>query len=257
MALNKVEYKDGETVISAENLNDIQDSIMLLGGDNVSLSKVLYVDGQTVIAADNLNQIQDAIIKLQSGAGMAGAVSTLALSNPTGSKYLESNGSGIQFSAYPSGSGSIVVDANTEIVTKVPGADFGNAKASDVASGKTFTSASGLKLTGTNTGTGGGHSVAFGTTTTKTINTGLSSISLFALYKTGITAAGLVQAIWFSDKAYSVYCSSYSDYVKNCISASSSTYATVSGGSFTWSATGNIAMIDGAEYNWIAVGTKG
>jgi hypothetical protein len=64
---------------------------------------------------------------------------------------------------------------------------FGNAKASDVAAGKTFTSSSGLMVTGTNTGGGGGTTTGMvmktgkvslsSSTDTLVIETGLSSVN--------------------------------------------------------------------------------
>lgn len=50
----------------------------------------------------------------------------------------------------------ICLDTNVKIHNYIDGSVLGNASASDVAKGKTFTSASGLKLTGTHEETGGG-----------------------------------------------------------------------------------------------------
>ena len=75
---------------------------------------------------------------------------SIVLTNPEGGAYLESDGKGIQFTAYlPAGSGAMIVNENTQIIIKVPSTDLGDAKASDVRSGKTFTSGSGLLKTGT------------------------------------------------------------------------------------------------------------
>ena len=75
---------------------------------------------------------------------------SIVLTNPEGGAYLESNGKGIQFTAYlPAGSGAMIFNENTQIIIKVPSTDLGDAKASDVRSGKTFTSGSGLLKTGT------------------------------------------------------------------------------------------------------------
>ena len=77
-------------------------------------------------------------------------VESIVLTNPEGGAYLESDGKGIQFTAYlPTGSGAMIVNENTQIIIKVPSTDLGDAKASDVRSGKTFTSGSGLLKTGT------------------------------------------------------------------------------------------------------------
>ena len=75
---------------------------------------------------------------------------SIVLTDPEGGAYLESDGKGIQFTAYlPAGSGAMIVNENTQIIIKVPSTDLGDAKASDVRSGKTFTSGSGLLKTGT------------------------------------------------------------------------------------------------------------
>ena len=77
-------------------------------------------------------------------------VESMVLTNPEGGAYLESDGKGIQFTSYlPAGSGAMIVNENTQIIIKVPSTDLGDAKASDVRSGKTFTSGSGLLKTGT------------------------------------------------------------------------------------------------------------
>lgn len=62
MALEKVTYIDGQTPVTAQNLNDIQDAVDALGAE---MPKVHYIDGQTPIMAKNLNDIQDAIIELE------------------------------------------------------------------------------------------------------------------------------------------------------------------------------------------------
>lgn len=75
---------------------------------------------------------------------------TLILSDPEMGLYLESNGKGLQFAAYPAeGTGRMIVDDDTKIITKVAAGELGDATAADVRAGKTFTSAAGLKVTGT------------------------------------------------------------------------------------------------------------
>ena len=97
-----------------------------------------------------LDQMIQAVAEITGEGTALPRAETLILPDPEGGLYLETGGKGIQFSAYlPAGSGELIVDENTEIITKVSADDLGDAKASDVQAGKTFTSASGLKVTGT------------------------------------------------------------------------------------------------------------
>ena len=96
-----------------------------------------------------LEQMTAAVSDLAIGTELPRAES-IVLSNPEGGAYLETNGKGLQFTAFlPAGSGAMILDENTKIVMKVPSGIIGDARASDVRAGKTFTSASGLHLTGT------------------------------------------------------------------------------------------------------------
>ena len=246
--------------------------------------------------------------------------------------------------------GRKVVDDGQSITLKYPISNLGDATAADVAAGKTFTSAAGLKVTGTHqcasgldtsdataaaadivsgktayvngvtlTGThtcpsggaelqskvvtpgkiaqiikpdsgydglsqvtvngdadlvpgniksgvnifgvdgnyegsgGGGLTVATGTTTSGTIETGLSSLAYLVLYKDSISATGLVQAVYVASEGTShmTTCDSYSSYFKS-FSASTSTADTTNGGTFNWGGTGTKAL--NGTYNWIAFG---
>lgn len=137
---------------------------------------------------------------------------------------------------------------------------FGNATASDVRSGKTFTSASGLKLTGTATigtssgTTSGEYSKKTGTVTDDTIVTGLSTINYFTINKTDtINSTGLVQGIYSEDtKTFDyVYCSSSSQYLKMLSKANKS--PTISGGTITLGTTDTAAF--SGTYTWVAFGS--
>lgn len=74
---------------------------------------------------------------------------------------------------------------------------FGDAKAADVAAGKTFTSSAGLKITGTSSN----FVKATGTTTSETIDTGLSSIEFFEIHYVSSTSVtnGLVQGAYYGN----------------------------------------------------------
>lgn len=52
--------------------------------------------------------------------------------------------------------GRVLMEPDVNVIIDIPGSSLGDATASDVAKGKTFTSASGLKLTGTYEGTSSG-----------------------------------------------------------------------------------------------------
>ena len=135
--------------------------------------------------------------------------------------------------------------------------DFGDAVPSDVVSGKTFTSASGLKLTGTREesgGSSGGLVMKSGTTTSATIETGLSSIKMLVIYTDSFSSTGFIQGTYVADDGimHYTYCSSYSSYMKIC-GVTTSTSCTVNGGTFTLN-TPSHGLINGKTYNWIAVG---
>lgn len=167
-------------------------------------------------------------------------------------------------------SGKRVVDSDsTKIVLTTSASNFGDATAADVAKGKTFTSAAGLKVKGTKAdssssgGGSGGVAVKTGTFTgngaATEVDTGLSSILYFIAYDStkSVHAEGLVVAIMDSAHSVSelgVSCSSYSQYFKN-ISVIKSGILTISGGtvSFPGASTTN-APISNTTYNWVAVG---
>lgn len=152
-------------------------------------------------------------------------------------------------------------DVGSNIAISAALSQFGDAEASDVAAGKTFTSVSGYKVTGTGESSGGsgGMQVKNGTTTSTAIDTGLSSIIFFGLQSTAsATGVGLCNAIYNSFQSTGVsmsYCSSSSQYLKMySYLASSTSYFSISGGTITWTGTGNYAFQSDMEYAWFAVG---
>ena len=149
------------------------------------------------------------------------------------------------------------------VTVNLTGSKLGDATAEDVAAGKTFTSAAGLLVTGTREeGTGetsGGLAVKNGEVVDSTvIETGLSSVSYFMLYKTSFTETGLIQAIYGNDdeNARTVVCSSYSTYTKT-VGISTCT-PTIEGGTITWpyASTSSGGMSEGVTYKWVAFGTE-
>jgi hypothetical protein len=86
-------------------------------------------------------------------------------------------------------SGKVILENNGYAATPVPLSAFGNAIASEVKKGKTFTSSSGLMVTGTNTGGGGG------TTTGMVMKTGKVSLSSSAdtlVIETGLSSVNCI-----------------------------------------------------------------
>ena len=104
-------------------------------------------------------------------------------------------------------------------------------------------------------GLSGGLVMKTGTTSSATIETGLSSISMFVIYKTAFSTKGLIQGVYTIDtgKIYYVYCSSYSSHIRSC-DLSSSAECTVDGGTFTVSMSGVHGLSTGTDYQWLAVG---
>lgn len=131
------------------------------------------------------------------------------------------------------------------------------ASASDIVEGKTAY-VNGEKVIGTHTcNASEGYSIATGTTTSSIIETGLSSIKFIAIYKSSVSATGLVQAVYLADNSNAnyTYCSSYSSYYKT-YAVGTNTSSTVSGGTFTWGGSGTSGLSSGTTYNWIAFGNS-
>lgn len=152
-----------------------------------------------------------------------------------------------------------VLNENDNVAIYSPLSNFGDATAEDVAAGKTFTSAAGLKVTGTmEAKAGGGLAVKTGAATSNVIETGLSSIDYIIIYKSAFAEKGLIQVVadMVSGTVNSVYCSSYSAYMKTCAVNTTASNAAADGGTFTWNGANTLALSSGITYNWIAFGTE-
>lgn len=144
------------------------------------------------------------------------------------------------------------------VVYDEAGSIYGDAKASDVRVGKTFTSSNGVKITGTlsvsaktmkGIVTGGGaNAVAF--------DTGLKAISCIVIMQTVTSTSdtGIIALLHQNGKTKGIG-NSYSQYLKTS-STSTGTIA-INGGEVTYTpknGTEVTNMVDGKEYTWIAIG---
>lgn len=201
------------------------------------------------------------------GEKVTGSMVTLGGSNPTvgmgrvtivkGSKdlYMVLNNVKLNAqSAYLNNGGSFTLYGNGSL-----GDYFGDAAPEDVRKGKRFTSKDGV-ATGTMEASGGdsgGVQVKTGTTSSPTINTGLSKIDKLIIYADKITSVGVVTAVYSADveKAKVTFCGDYSVYSKPCGITDRSGFS-VSGGTFSWTeSTKEYKFMNNATYNWIAIGS--
>lgn len=134
---------------------------------------------------------------------------------------------------------------------------FGDAMPEDVRKGKKFTSKDGV-ATGTmevSGGDSGGVQVKTGTTSSPTIETGLSKIDKLIIYADKITSVGVVTAVYSAGKAKVTFCGDYSVYSKPCGITDRSGFS-VSGGTFSWTESAKeYKFMNNTTYNWIAIGS--
>ena len=205
-------------------------------------------------------------------------------SSSDGSCLVYVNGQEKEFLYRPSGmlAGMVIVQLpQTELY------QFGDATEADVVAGKTFTSSAGVKKEGTASlgitpsgtkqiTTNGTHDVTnyasaqvnvpegnvikTGTTTDHTIATGLSSIEEFFIYKTSVSATGLINLRYSKSSGTSyVYASAWSTNTWGSKTITSgTTAATISGGSITLpsSTATSGGLSSGVTYNWVAIGKE-
>ena len=146
---------------------------------------------------------------------------------------------------YHNGSGSVQISP----------AEASKLIASNIKKGITI-----LGVTGSYQGStsSGGVQVKTGTTTSTSINTGLSSIDKFIIYSDKISSEGMVNVIYDVSKSAVTLttCGGYNNFVQQCKTMTQTTGYSVSGGTFQWTDSSSLGsfMYD-ATYNWIAVGS--
>lgn len=201
------------------------------------------------------------------GEKVTGSMATLGTSKPTVSMggitfgkdskdliMILNNVSLSNASAYLKNGGSFRLYGNGTL-----GTFFGDATPEDVRKGKKFTSKDGV-ATGTmeaSSGGSGGAQVKTGTTSSPTINTGLSKIDKLIIYADKIKSVGVVTVVYSADvgTAKVIFCDSYSVYLKACGIVDLSGFS-VSGGTFSWTETMDAyKFMNNATYNWIAIGS--
>lgn len=101
----------------------------------------------------------------------------------------------------------------------------------------------------------GGVTMVSGTTTSDTIDTGLSSVDMIVIYKDSILATGFVQGVYTSDEDTLHYTYCTGRVAKKC-DAGTSADSSVSGGVFTLGTTGTSALSRNTTYNWVAIGKE-
>ena len=136
------------------------------------------------------------------------------------------------------------------------GSYFGDAMPEDVRKGKRFTSKDGVATGTMEVDSGGsGVQVKTGTTSSPTINTGLSKIDKLIIYADKITSVGVVTAVYSAGKAKVTFCGDYSVYSKPCGITDRSGFS-VSGGTFSWTESAKeYKFMNNVTYNWIAIGS--
>ena len=212
--------------------------------EDIVLEKTAYVDGEKVTGS---------MIGISSANPTVG-MGRVAINKGTKDLYITlSNVKLNKQSAYLKNEGSIQIHGDGSL-----GTFFGDALPEDVRKGKKFTSKDGV-ATGTMEASSGGSGVQVktGTTSSPTINTGLSKIDKLIIYAKKIASKGMVDMIYSSDssQAITTFCGEYSVYSQYCKVAERTGFS-VSGGTFNWTETmDEYKYMKNTTYNWIATGS--
>ena len=152
----------------------------------------------------------------------------------------------------------VLIKQGTGIYLYVPKETYGDANPEDVAQGKTFTSVAGVRREGTAT-LGGGMAIKSGTTTNRVIDTGLSDIEQFFIYKESVTGTGLINLHYTKSATSRMYASAWSTQNYGTKTITNGTGGvTVNGGTLTISATQATqgALTSNVTYKWVAIGKE-
>lgn len=279
MAYEVQNFENGQT-LTAEQINHMEDGILVNSG-NMAYEKQNFENGQK-LTAEQLNHIESGIYAISvNDSGNSEDIPVVEQATPE----ITVNSSGLITASATQEAGRVT--AGTKTATKqltvqttqtiIPGTSDktinsgiyligtqtikgdGNLIQANIKAGVSIFGVMG-SLEASSGGNTGGLAVRTGTITGTgegiTIDTGLSSISYFMIAKTSISATGVIQLIAKGTSAYYVYCSSYSQYLSTCVSAKSSNYIKLNGGTFQWTATGTMSFTVDAEYEWFAFGTE-